>query len=111
MVIAAAARHLSSVTLELGGKCPAIVAPDADMAVAIPSIGVGRTFNLGQTCLCADYAIVPEALRDAFVEGLSKYFSDTFYADGESQPERNSRSEENTSELQSLMRISYAVFG
>lgn len=90
MVMTAAAKHLASVTLELGGKCPAIVGPDADMAIAIPSIGIGRTFNLGQTCLCADYAIVPESSRDIFVQQLVTFLTDTYYVDGEYRAERNS---------------------
>lgn len=68
LVGTAAARNLVPVTLELGGKNPAIVAPDADVADAAGRIAAARLFNNGQVCLSPDYAFVPEASRDAFVE-------------------------------------------
>ncbi|MCC3312372.1 aldehyde dehydrogenase family protein [Nocardia africana] len=67
LVATAAGRNLVPVTLELGGKNPAIVAPDADVADAAGRIAAARLFNNGQVCLSPDYAFVPEASRDAFV--------------------------------------------
>jgi coniferyl-aldehyde dehydrogenase len=67
LVGAAAGRNLVPVTLELGGKNPAIIAPDADIADAAARIAAGRLINNGQVCLCPDYAFVPEGSRDAFV--------------------------------------------
>ena len=64
---AAAGKNLVPVTLELGGKNPAIVAPDADVADAAARIAAGRLINNGQVCLCPDYAFVPESGKDAFV--------------------------------------------
>ncbi|HJQ05477.1 MAG TPA: aldehyde dehydrogenase family protein [Nocardioides sp.] len=64
----AAARNLVPVTLELGGKNPVIVAPDADIADAAVRIAPGRLFNNGQVCLSPDYVFIPEASKDAFVE-------------------------------------------
>jgi coniferyl-aldehyde dehydrogenase len=70
-VAVAAAHNLTPVTLELGGKSPAIVDPSADLAAAAGSIAFGKMMNAGQTCVAPDYAIVPAASRDAFVEALT----------------------------------------
>ena len=67
LVAVAAGRNLVPVTLELGGKNPAIVAPDADVADAAGRIAAARLLNNGQVCLCPDYAFVPESGKDAFV--------------------------------------------
>ncbi|MBY8861357.1 aldehyde dehydrogenase family protein [Nocardia sp. CA2R105] len=67
LVATAAGKNLVPVTLELGGKNPAIVAPDADVAEAAARIAAARLFNNGQVCLSPDYAFVPESSRDAFV--------------------------------------------
>ncbi|WP_293370399.1 aldehyde dehydrogenase family protein [Nevskia sp.] len=90
-VMAAAAKHLSSVTLELGGKCPAILDATANLAAAIPQIGIGRTMNNGQTCLCADYALVPKSMRSEFIEKLGAFITATYYDNGVFKPERNAR--------------------
>jgi coniferyl-aldehyde dehydrogenase len=67
-VMQAASENLVPVTLELGGKSPAIVGLDADVRVAADRIMAGDTFNAGQTCIAPDYALVPADRRDAFVE-------------------------------------------
>ncbi len=67
-VMAAAAPNLVPVTLELGGKSPALVAPGFDLARAAGRIASGKCFNAGQTCVAPDYVLVPRAMRDAFVE-------------------------------------------
>ncbi|MEV6060962.1 aldehyde dehydrogenase family protein [Nocardia asteroides] len=68
LVAVAAGRNLVPVTLELGGKNPAIVAPDADVADAAVRLAAARLINNGQACLCPDYVFVPASRRDAFVE-------------------------------------------
>ncbi|MFD5177070.1 aldehyde dehydrogenase family protein [Nocardia sp. NPDC058379] len=67
LVATAAGRNLVPVTLELGGKNPVVVAPDADAAEAAARIAPARLFNNGQVCLAPDYVFVPESSRDAFV--------------------------------------------
>ena len=57
-VMAAAARHLTPVTLELGGKSPAIIAPGFDLARAARSLVFGKLANAGQTCIAPDYVLV-----------------------------------------------------
>jgi len=69
MVMRAASENLVPVTLELGGKSPAIVGPDFDPKTAAARIMAGKTYNAGQTCIAPDFVMVPAASRDAFVEG------------------------------------------
>lgn len=72
LVATAAGKNLVPVTLELGGKNPAIVAPDADMVDAATRLAAARHVNHGQVCLCPDYAFVPEPGQQAFVEAYQK---------------------------------------
>jgi coniferyl-aldehyde dehydrogenase len=72
LVAAAAGRNLVPVTLELGGKNPAIVGPDADIADAAKRIAAARLVNSGQVCLCPDYAFVPDTGKQAFVDAYRK---------------------------------------
>ncbi|MCM3849234.1 aldehyde dehydrogenase family protein [Pseudonocardia sp. DR1-2] len=69
-VMAAAAPHLTPVTLELGGKSPVIVAADADVEVAARRIAWTKLMNSGQTCVAPDYLLVDSAVRDELVERL-----------------------------------------
>jgi aldehyde dehydrogenase (NAD+) len=71
VVMAAAARHLSSVTLELGGKSPAVIGPGADLRTAARRIAWGKWTNAGQTCVAPDYVLVPSESFAAFTEALS----------------------------------------
>ena len=70
MVAEAAARNLTPVTLELGGKSPAIIDPSADLAVAAPRIAHAKLFNAGQTCIAPDYLLVPEGRSGAVIDAL-----------------------------------------
>ena len=67
VVMTAAAANLTPVTLELGGKSPALVAPDYPIEHAAERIAFGKCFNAGQTCVAPDYVLVPRTQRDAFV--------------------------------------------
>src|SRR4029079_13005945 len=71
-VARAAAENLTPVTLELGGKSPALFAPDADLALLAPRLMVGKLLNAGQTCIAPDYALVPAEMVDAFVASVEK---------------------------------------
>ncbi len=70
IVMRAAAEHLTSVTLELGGKSPAIVDATANVAEAAKKIAWGKFFNSGQVCIAPDYALVHESVRDEFLDKL-----------------------------------------
>jgi acyl-CoA reductase-like NAD-dependent aldehyde dehydrogenase len=67
-IMAAAAQNLTPVTLELGGKSPAIVAPDFSIELAAQRIMPGKCLNAGQTCIAPDYALVPDRRLAAFSE-------------------------------------------
>jgi len=69
-VALAAADHLTPVTLELGGKSPALIDADADFALVGPRLAVGKLLNAGQTCIAPDYAMVPAGRVDAFVTAM-----------------------------------------
>ncbi|HSB93886.1 MAG TPA: aldehyde dehydrogenase [Flavitalea sp.] len=67
-----AAKELIPVTLELGGKSPAIVEADAKLDVAARRITLGKFLNAGQTCIAPDYVLVHESRKDAFINQLKK---------------------------------------
>jgi coniferyl-aldehyde dehydrogenase len=71
-VMRAAAENLTPVTLELGGKSPAIVSADVPLADAAERIAFGKTLNAGQTCVAPDYVLVPRPRIDEFVEAYRK---------------------------------------
>jgi aldehyde dehydrogenase (NAD+) len=71
-VMAAAARHLTPVTLELGGKSPAIVLADADVGVTARRLVWGKTVNAGQTCVAPDHLLVVPALRTALLAAMAE---------------------------------------
>lgn len=70
IVMAAASKFLTPVTLELGGKSPVIVTAKADITLAAKRIAWGKFFNAGQTCMCPDYALVEESVMPEFLEQL-----------------------------------------
>jgi coniferyl-aldehyde dehydrogenase len=70
-VMHAAADNLTPVTLELGGKSPALVAPDYPVETAAQRIAFGKCFNAGQTCIAPDYLLCSEKRADAFVRAFS----------------------------------------
>jgi coniferyl-aldehyde dehydrogenase len=70
VVMEQAAKNLTPVTLELGGKSPALVAPGADLSLAADHIAAGKFFNAGQTCVAPDFVLVQRADRDRFVEEI-----------------------------------------
>jgi coniferyl-aldehyde dehydrogenase len=70
LVAQAAARNLTPVTLELGGKSPAILDATCDFDRAARSIAFGKFLNAGQTCIAPDYALVPRASVGVFAEAL-----------------------------------------
>jgi acyl-CoA reductase-like NAD-dependent aldehyde dehydrogenase len=71
-VAKAAAQNLTPVTLELGGKSPALVHPDYPLAHAAERIVIGKLFNAGQTCIAPDYALILRGREEAFAQELRK---------------------------------------
>ena len=78
IVMRAAAQHLSSVTLELGGKSPVILDASADLKDAAEKLIWGKFVNCGQTCIAPDYILVPEDKQEIFIgharEVLTRYY-------------------------------------
>ncbi|MFU8812218.1 MAG: aldehyde dehydrogenase [Balneolaceae bacterium] len=78
IVMEKAAAHLTPVTLELGGKSPAVVHKDADIPTAAKRIIWGKCMNAGQTCIAPDFALVHESVKAAFLDE-AKAAIRTFY--------------------------------
>jgi coniferyl-aldehyde dehydrogenase len=70
-VAQAAAKNLTPVTLELGGKSPAIIDKSADMDAAAKSIAYGKMLNAGQTCVAPDYVLAPEGTLDKTADAIA----------------------------------------
>lgn len=77
-IMAAAARNLVPVTLELGGKSPVIVSRSVDMEQAAQRIMLGKTLNAGQICLAPDYLMVPEERLQEAVDALKKVTAEMY---------------------------------
>ncbi|MGQ3902538.1 aldehyde dehydrogenase [Mixta calida] len=77
----AAAQNVTKVSLELGGKAPAIVMNDADLDLAVRAIVNSRIINSGQVCNCAERVYVQEGIYDAFMTRLSAAFSKITWGD------------------------------
>jgi aldehyde dehydrogenase (NAD+) len=81
LVMAAAARHLTPVTLELGGKCPAVVDETADLELAAERITWSKFINAGQTCLAPDYVLVQETVAPRLEAALKAAVERLYGAD------------------------------
>lgn len=86
LVMAAAAKIPAPVTLELGGRSPAVVCADADVRLAARRIVFGKGLNCGQTCVCPDYVMVAESVHDSFVAALKSEWKRQYGADPLSNP-------------------------
>ena len=80
VVMAAAAKHLTPVTLELGGKSPCIVDAECDLEVTARRIAWGKFVNCGQTCVAPDYVLVHQSREEELIELLAKNIRE-FYGD------------------------------
>lgn len=88
-VMKAAAANLTPVTLELGGKSPAIIGPGADFERAVERILVGKLLNAGQTCIAPDYVLVAAEQRDRFAQAARRVV-DRLYPDIARNPDYTS---------------------
>lgn len=86
IVMGAAAKHLTSVTLELGGKSPAIVDESAKVKDAAEKIAWGKCLNNGQTCIAPDYLLIHESKRDQFIQAFREAVKNMY---GEQGPKQN----------------------
>ncbi len=81
LVMAAAAKHLATVTLELGGKSPVIVDEDADVKKLAGDLAAAKQFNGGQACICPDYVFVKEEQKNALVEEFRARVTKSLYGE------------------------------
>ena len=89
LVMAAAARHLATVTLELGGKSPVIVDEGADIKKIAGDLAAAKQFNGGQACICPDYVFVKEQQKDGLVEEFRARVKQNLYRDDGSIKKEN----------------------
>ncbi|MFW5433836.1 aldehyde dehydrogenase [Paenibacillus apiarius] len=112
IVMSAAAKRLTPVTLELGGKSPCIVHEDADIALAARRIAFGKWTNAGQTCVAPDYVYVHRSRHDEFVRELNQAVRRFYGNDPLMSPEYASIvSERHTERLQSFLKDGRISFG
>jgi lactaldehyde dehydrogenase/glycolaldehyde dehydrogenase len=85
-IMATAARNLTRVNLELGGKAPAIVLADADLELAARAIHASRVINTGQVCNCAERVYVQRQVADELTSRIARLMADTTYGDPIAEP-------------------------
>ena len=103
IIAAAAAKHLTPVTLELGGQAPAVVAETADLDLAAKRIASSKFQNAGQICLSVNHVFVPKTIHAEFVDKLGMWFDR--FLDEKERPEGMSRiiDERNFDRLEGLL--------
>ena len=108
VVMTAAAKHLASVTLELGGKSPTIIDESADLDLAAANLMWGKYMNAGQTCIAPDHIFVHESVKDAFVQKaiavLKKRYGETPEAQGQSADLAHIVNERHTQRIAGLLQ-------
>ena len=87
IVMEAASKHLTPVTLELGGKSPAIVDEEADVDLAAKRIVSGKFLNAGQTCVAPDYVMVHKRIKNDLLNHLDKYIHKFYGKDPSQSPD------------------------
>uniref|UniRef100_A0A673W594 Aldehyde dehydrogenase n=1 Tax=Salmo trutta TaxID=8032 RepID=A0A673W594_SALTR len=87
LVMEAAARHLTPVTLELGGKSPCYIDKDVDLRVACRRITWGKFVNCGQTCIAPDYILCEPSIQNRVVEGIRQTLLEFYGPDPKSSPD------------------------
>ena len=112
IVMAAAAKNLTPVTLELGGKSPVIIDASANIDVAARRVAWGKWLNSGQTCVAPDYVLVDKKVETRFVDALRRAITD-FYGDNPQTSESYGRivSSRHFDRLTSMLGDGSAVIG
>ncbi|KAI1893373.1 hypothetical protein AGOR_G00123070 [Albula goreensis] len=87
LVMEAAARHLTPVTLELGGKSPCYIHKDCDITVACRRITWGKFTNCGQTCIAPDYILCEPSVQQRVVEGIRRALQEFYGEDPKTSPD------------------------
>jgi coniferyl-aldehyde dehydrogenase len=111
LVAEAAGRNLTPITLELGGKSPAIVDRSADLNEAAERIAYGKLLNAGQTCIAPDYALVPEAQVQDFADKVAGHMRRMFGTDPANQDYTSVISDRHYARLEALVADAAAKGG
>ncbi|MDT7828294.1 aldehyde dehydrogenase [Pricia sp. S334] len=112
IVYESAAKHLTPVTLELGGKNPTIVDGTAAIATAAKRIAWGKFLNAGQTCIATDYVLVDSSVKQKLVEELKKSITDFYGENIENSPDyARTVSEKHYSGLKDMLKGEEILFG
>ncbi|MDE0884921.1 MAG: aldehyde dehydrogenase family protein [Myxococcota bacterium] len=111
VIMEAAAKHLTPITLELGGKSPCIVDKTADLRVAARRIAWGKFMNAGQTCIAPDYILVEESVEEDLIAELEKSVKSFYSGEPRDNPDYtrivNSRHHERISRLMEGQEIAF----
>jgi aldehyde dehydrogenase (NAD+) len=108
----AAAKHLTPVTLELGGKSPCIVDRSADIDYAARRITWGKTINAGQTCIAPDYLFVHHHVKDRLIDAMKNSFNKFFGKDpAESKSYDRIINQKHFDRLQKLLQGTNVIYG
>lgn len=110
VVMAAAAKHLTPISLELGGKSPVIVDETADLAVSARRIAFGKILNGGQTCVAPDYLLIQKRVKAEFIRQYQKAV-ESFFPDGDFSDMPHIINEKHMKRLLRLIQGEQAVLG
>lgn len=112
VVMKAASKHLTPVTLELGGKSPCIVDKTANIDLSAKRIIWGKLLNAGQTCIAPDYVFVHESVKDKLIDRMKNYIHEFYGNDISNNPEYPKIiSEKHFNRLNSLIENENILFG
>ncbi|MEM9541162.1 MAG: aldehyde dehydrogenase [Cyanobacteria bacterium P01_E01_bin.42] len=87
IIMEAAAKHLTPVTLELGGKSPCIIEPDANIEITAKRVVWGKFLNCGQTCIAPDYVLIHRSVKTAFLDKIEEKIAEFYGSDPEKSPD------------------------
>uniref|UniRef100_A0A0N5ACH8 Aldehyde dehydrogenase n=1 Tax=Syphacia muris TaxID=451379 RepID=A0A0N5ACH8_9BILA len=87
IIMTAAAKNLTPVTFELGGKCPVVIEDDADIEKSVKRIAWGKWLNCGQTCLAPDYILVKEALKPLLLDTFCRVIEEFYGKNAQESPD------------------------
>ncbi|MDY7395861.1 aldehyde dehydrogenase [Aureibaculum sp. 2210JD6-5] len=112
IVYESAAKHLTPVTLELGGKNPCIVDETASISLAAKRIVWGKFLNAGQTCIASDYILVHKNVKNKLTEALKKHIIKSYGENIEASPDyARTVSEKHYKDLKELLKGEEILFG
>ncbi len=109
-VMECASRHLTPLSLELGGKSPVIVDESADISLAARRIAFGKYLNAGQTCVAPDYVLAHESIREKLIAELKKAV-DEFYPNGDFSAMPTIVNDKHFARIMGLIEPEKVVFG